>query len=252
MPPTFQDVVGTTGAIITVVDAGIRTISWLSDKVDKTDECHAKLVVMQNNFFAYQGLLKALRNMAENADPDSHTVGQLNEPLQTCLEAATVVTERLAELETMFLSKSWKLTWARLIDHETEEALGVLNRTRPILDLAIQTDMRKLLESNRVLAKDIKHDVDDVKDKVNNIKEMAQSLTDAESVNLAKSLLANFMKVDMQATLQSHLGEVRDQARSGTWLLTSADWGQWMQQTGRSILLRGRCKWRVEGKLCCH
>ncbi len=247
--------IGVVGVAVTAADVGLKSLDGLRTRIHKSNKYHKELVLIQTTFLAYQGVLRALKNMTENltaGEPATQTLEPLSRHIDSCQQAMDVVNERLQNFEKSFISGHLKLAFHRIIDSRTEAALKELDRTKPALDLALQTDLRTCLASNRLLGQEIEHEVNEVKDKTNNIKKLTQTLVGAGSIEQTKSLLADFLKVDVQAALQSYLQEVRHQARSGTWLLTSADWRQWMLQSGRPILLRGRCKWRMESKLCCH
>ena len=195
--------IGVVGVAITAADVGLKSINGLRARCHKSETYHRELVLIQNNFLVYHGVLEALKNMTENVspdDPDVHTLEQLMTHINTCQEAMDVVNKRLQKFEMSFIGKHFKMSFHRIIDDKTASALKELERTKPALDLALQSDLRKHLRSMELLAQE----------------------------KCAEALLADMSKVDARSLLQSHLDDVRPQALNGTWLFAGSDWRLWM------------------------
>ena len=208
---------GAVGVALTVADVGLRSIEGLRARFHKSENYHKELVLLQDHVLAYRGVLQNLKTMTENVPPDDlavHTLEHLNTNINTCQEAMDVVNERLEKSKNSFLSQKLRISLHKIIDQKTASALEELDRTKSVLNLALQSDLRKHLQSMELLAQEKRAD----------------------------GLLADFSKVDVRSLLQSYLDGVRSQALNGTWLFAGSDWRLWMLQTGNPILLRGRCK----------
>ena len=209
--------IGVVGVAITAADVGLKSIKGLRARSHKSETYHGELVLIQNNLLVYHGVLEALKNKTENISHDNydvHTLEHLKTHINTCQEAMDVVNKRLQKFEKSFIGKHLKMSFHQIIDDKTASALERLDRAKSVLDLALQSDLRKHLRSIELLAQQER----------------------------AEALLADISKVDARSLLQSHLDNVRSQALNGTWLFASAEWRLWMLQTGRPILLHGRCK----------
>ena len=132
--------IGLIGSCANIVQIILEIHDIAQKNIHSSKATRTELVLLLGKLSSYRGLIEGIKIQAE-LDEASHerlsTLNHVNGPLEACKSATALLRHRLQTLPKHF-------HFGKVVDKDTSAALQALDRTVPILQLALYADQRSV------------------------------------------------------------------------------------------------------------
>ncbi|KAK5409380.1 hypothetical protein LTR06_006953 [Exophiala xenobiotica] len=244
----MADVVGLLASIINILEGIKELCAFVKQNVHSASSFRAELVPILGKLTAFKGLLDGLQlecELDEANDGRLQVFVHLSEPLRASHEAIETIMQRT---EKVVSSGRVSLIFGKILDKDTVLAMGILDRTMPVLHLALSVDQRTIMLAVESYVKDISHKIDELQRQNEKYHLTSQDWAaqerevrmDEEKAKLRSEVLAWVSRVDYRANLTSALRHMLPSNSAGDWYLQSQAFRDWLDlEEQQGILLTG-------------